>query len=77
MTKQEKNFIERWIFILAITLIASALVGLQLRKAENIDLNRIVKSQEQQCEKTEKLEEIIIDIRLNLQEIKTLIKDKR
>jgi hypothetical protein len=45
-------------------------------KADKSEVKELKIQQEKQCEKTEKLEDVIVDIKMNLIEIKTLIKER-
>ena len=69
MTKREKVYLERWIFILAIGLIFSALAGLNSIKADKSELKKV-------CDKQEKQDEILMEVRLEVKEIHTLLKEK-
>lgn len=45
-------------------------------KADKSEVKELKIQQDKQCEKTEKLEDVIVDIKMNLIEIKTLIKER-
>ena len=45
-------------------------------KADRSEVTELKTQQEKQCQKTEKLEDVIVDIKLNLMEIKTLLKER-
>ena len=69
MPKKDKVYLERWIFILAIGLIVGALAGLNKVKADKDTVEGV-------CDKQEKMEDVLMDVRLEVKEIHTLLKEK-
>lgn len=77
MTKEQKsNSVKISVgFILAIAITYGAWINSV--KADRTDLIPIKEQLQKSCEKQEKIDEVLIDLRLDVKEIKTLLKDKK